>query len=163
MSRLILTSVLAGGLLLTGCQANAPMTPTTLGPDHHILHLADDIAWQDGPASLEDGAEFAVLEGDPSQPGLFTMRLRLPDGFHIAPHTHPGYERVTVLSGTFLLGHGSEADRDAANVMEAGSYTTMPPGMEHYAYTEGETVIQLTSMGPWEIDYLDPADDPRRR
>lgn len=139
--------------------------PITLGSDEHILYTADEIEWQDGPASLDEGAQFAVLEGDPSKPGLFTMRLKLPDGFLIAPHTHPKHERVTVISGTFLLGDGSEAvaDPDALEVMEAGSYTTMPPGMQHYAFADGETVVQLTSVGPWEIDYINPDDDPRER
>lgn len=151
--------VLASLMLVLGCET----MPTTLGPDYHVLRLADEIRWRDGPPSLEVGAQMAVLEGDPSEPGLFTMRLKLPDGFLIAPHTHPVHERVTVVSGTFRLGHGAEADPDQVDVMEAGSYTTMPPGMQHYAYADGETVVQLTSLGPWEIHYIDPADDPRTR
>lgn len=134
-----------------------------LGPDHHILHLAEEIEWKDGPASFEQGAQYAVLEGDPGAPGLFTMQLKLPDGFHISPHTHPKHERVTVISGTVLLGQGTELDREATEKMTPGSYTTMPPGMRHFVFAEGETVVQLTSMGPWEINYLNPEDDPRKR
>jgi len=136
---------------------------TDPGPDHHITYRPGDIEWQDGPASLEEGAQYAVLEGDPGQPGVFTMRLKLPDGFHIAPHTHPGVERVTVISGTFLLGHGTSGDRESAMPLPTGTYTSMPPGMQHYAYAQGETIVQLTSVGPWEIDYINPDDDPRLR
>lgn len=132
------------------------------GPEHHLLYQAGEIDWQPAPPSLEPGAEIAVLEGDPGAREVFTMRLKLPDGYVISPHTHPNVERVTVLSGTFLLGDG-EVDREAMERLEAGSYTSMPPGMVHCALAEGETVIQLTSVGPWVINYVDPDDDPRLR
>lgn len=133
------------------------------GPEHHQIYRAGEIDWQDGPASFEPGAQFAVLEGDPGEPGVFTMRLRMPDGFVIAPHWHPNVERVTVLSGTFLLGTGEELDRTAAERLTGGTYATLPPEMRHFAIAEGETTVQLTSVGPWEINYVNPADDPRRR
>lgn len=133
------------------------------GPDHHLLYGVDDVAWQDAPASLEAGAEVAVLEGNLAEPGVFTMRIRMPDGFHISPHWHPNVERVTVLSGTFHLGEGDELDRDTTTPLGPGSYTSMAPGMRHYAIAEGETVIQLTSVGPWVINYVNPEDDPRQR
>jgi len=97
---------------------------------------------------MEPGAEAAVIEGDPSQPGFFNLRLRMPDGYRIAPHTHPQPERVTVISGTFLLGEGDQVDDSAMHALQPGSYFSMPPGMTHFARTQGETVIQLTSMGP---------------
>ena len=131
------------------------------GPEEHVFAPVDDIEYAAGPASLAEGAEYAVLEGDPGEEGMFVMRLRLPDGFEIRPHTHPNFERVTVISGTFNLGMGETFDPDAAHTLPAGSFTSMPPGMVHFAYAEGETVIQLTSIGPWEIDYINPEDDPR--
>jgi quercetin dioxygenase-like cupin family protein len=133
------------------------------GPEHHLIYQPGDVEWRDGPGSLEPGAQFSVLEGDPSEPGVFTLRLRMPDGFVIAPHWHPGVERVTVLSGTFRLGHGEVVDRQATQRLPAGSYFSLPPGMRHYAIMEGETVIQLSSIGPWELNYVNRADDPRRR
>ncbi len=132
------------------------------GPEKHIFVPVDDIEWAPGPASLADGSEYAVLEGDPEAEGLFVMRLKLPDGFQIQPHTHPNFERVTVISGTFNLGMGEQFDADAAHTLKAGSFTSMPPGMVHFAHAEGETVVQLTSIGPWEIHYINPEDDPRR-
>jgi hypothetical protein len=133
------------------------------GPEHELIYTPEDVEWQEGPGSFEPGSEFAVLEGDPGEPGYFNMRIRMPDGFHIAPHWHPNVERVTVISGTFRLGHGEEADFDAAQPLEAGSYFSLPPEMSHYAFTEGETVIQLASIGPWIIEYINPEDDPRLR
>jgi quercetin dioxygenase-like cupin family protein len=133
------------------------------GPDSALIYPSGEIEWRDGPGSFEPGAQFAILEGDPSRSGIFTMQIRMPDGFVIAPHWHPGVERVTVLSGAFHLGHGDELDRSRAERLPAGSYFSLPPGMRHYAITEGETIIQLSSLGPWEITYVNPADDPRRR
>ena len=90
------------------------------------------------------------------------MRLRLPDGYHIAPHSHTQPEVVTVVSGTFLVGMGNDADRDAATTLQPGSFFAFRPGHVHYAYAgEEDTVIQLNSTGPWTITYADPADDPR--
>ena len=131
------------------------------GPPEALVYRAGEVDWEDGPASLDDGAEYAVLEGDPGSPEVFTMRIRMPDGFRINPHTHPGVERVTVLSGTFHLGHGEAFDGERAEALDPGSHFSLPPAHPHFAEMEGETVIQLTSIGPWEIEYIDPADDPR--
>lgn len=133
------------------------------GPPEHLLFGVEDIAWVDGPGSLEPGAQVAILEGDPSAPGVFTLRIRMPDGFRISPHWHPNPERLTVISGVFRLGDGETFDAAATTPLRPGSYTSMPPGMRHFAVTEGETVIQLTSTGPWVITYVHPEDDPRRR
>ena len=121
------------------------------------------VEWKDGPPSLPPGAKFAVLEGDPSKGGYFAMRLRLPDGYRVPAHWHPNVERVTVISGTLHLGMGDRFGEGDARRLPAGSYAFMPPGMRHFAWAEGETVIQIATLGPWEIHYVNPADDPRRR
>jgi len=95
---------------------------------------------------------------------VFTLRLRIPNDGFIAPHWHPNVERVTVISGTFLLGSGEEMNKEDVIRLETGSYTFMPPEMVHHAFAEGETVIQLTSVGPWIINYIHPEEhDPRVR
>jgi len=129
--------------------------------EDHVLLEADAIAYAPGPASLPEGAEFAVLYGDPGAEGLFALRVKFPAGYQIPPHTHPKPEVVTIISGTFNLGMGEEADPDAATALPAGSFFALEPGMAHYAHAEGETIVQINSTGPWGIDYIDPADDPR--
>lgn len=161
-------ALLAGAILpfLFTTAAAAQRSPETIadpGPDQHLTYSTGDIDWRDGPGSLEPGARFAVLEGDPSAEGVFTLRIRMPDGYRISPHWHPNVERVTVLSGTFRLGSGETFDAANTAALGAGSYTSMPPGMRHFAVTEGETVVQLTSIGPWVINYVNPDDDPRGR
>lgn len=143
--------------------ADTAMRDMDKGPPQHVTFRPAEVKWQAGPPSFEKGAQMAVLEGDPAASGVTTFRLRFPDGFVIRPHMHPNVERVTVLQGTFLLGMGRTVNRDAAKSMEAGTYTSMPPKMVHYAMSEGDTIIQLTTIGPWEITYVNPEDDPRRR
>lgn len=118
------------------------------GPPKHVSYRPGEIPWKQGPSSFEQGAQFAVLEGDPAAPGVFTMQIKLPGGFIINPHWHPNVERVTVLRGTFHLGAGDTVDKSGAEALPTGSYTTMPKRMVHYAIAGGETVIQLTTVGP---------------
>ena len=129
--------------------------------DEFELYPADKIQWQEGPPSLPKGAMIAVLEGDPSKEGPFVLRLKLPDVYRVPPHTHPKTERVTVISGTLYLGEGDQFDESKAVALPAGSYSTMPPGMKHFAFTREDTVIQVSSIGPWGITYVNAADDPR--
>jgi quercetin dioxygenase-like cupin family protein len=127
----------------------------------HKLIAPQDIMWGPAPPSLPYGAQAAVLYGDPGKEGLFAFRLRVPRGYHIAPHTHPKPEIVTVLSGTARLGMGTTADHDKAQVLPAGSFFALSPGSAHYFFADEDTVIQLNSTGPWGINYINPKDDPR--
>ncbi|MFW6076903.1 MAG: cupin domain-containing protein [Hyphomicrobiales bacterium] len=160
MQRILVLSVIVG--LLVGCGTTELRSQDNMGPQQHIAYTPGQMQWEDGPASLPPGCEWVVLEGDPSEPGMFAMRLRFPDGYRIPPHWHPNYERINVISGTFHLGMGGMFDEDALERFEAGSYTVMPSRMRHFVVAEGETVIQITTVGPWEINYVNPADDPRR-
>ena len=125
------------------------------------FHSPDDIQWKTGPASLPSGAKMAVLEGDPAKEGPFVMRLQTPADYHIPPHTHPKTERVTVVSGTMFLAMGDKLERSAAKTLPAGTYSFWPAGMKHTAWFDAGTVIQIHGIGPWQINYVNPADDPR--
>lgn len=151
--------VMAVGIaaLLTGLAS----TPAFAAEDHVVL-VPDDVQWGAAPASLPKGAEAAVLYGDPSKEGQFALRVKLPANYHIPPHTHPGQEIVTVLSGTFRLGHGEEADEAAAEALPAGSFFSLAPGMVHYVFTDEEAVVQINTTGPWGVTYVNPDDDPRK-
>lgn len=135
-------------------------------PDFQVrweLFEPDHISWRDGPPSLLAGAKMAILEGDPTKEGFFTMRLKLPDGYRVLPHWHPKTERLTIISGTLNLGTADHFDPKATQTLPAGTYSSMPPKMAHFAWMSGETVLQLSSIGPWEVVYVNSADDPRIR
>lgn len=127
------------------------------------LYVPNEIAWKPAPDSLPPGAKMAVLEGDPAKEGFFTMRLLMPDGYRVAPHWHPNIERLTIISGTVNLGTGDRFDATATKALPAGTYSSMPPKMTHFAWMTGETVLQLSTIGPWQVVYVDPADDPRSK
>jgi quercetin dioxygenase-like cupin family protein len=126
-----------------------------------ITVTPSDVRWGPAPKALPAGAQAAVLDGDPAREGAFAMRLKVPAGYRIAPHTHPRQERVTVISGRFQLGHGRSFDEAKLQNLEAGSFFSLPPGMEHFARAAEDTVLQLNGEGPWAINYVNPADDPR--
>lgn len=149
-------------LLAIGLIGLAGFASFASAEDAHTMIAPDDIKWGPAPAALPTGAEAAVLFGDPSKEGLFALRLKLPAGYAVPPHTHPADEVVTVVSGTFKLGMGEAADESAATALPAGSLFALPPGTPHFAYIDEETVVQITTNGPWGLTYVDPEDDPRK-
>lgn len=161
-------ALVASGCDQAGTQAEinqrqaSPPADSAAAPSHKIV-AADQVSWTAGPPSLEPGAQAAVLHGDPSNEGLFVMRLKLPAGYRIAPHSHPKPEIVTIISGAFNVGMGETADKAKAQRLPAGSFFAFDPGMAHYAHVDEETVVQINSVGPWAINYVNPADDPREK
>ena len=129
--------------------------------DGHKIVAPQEIEWRPAPAVLPPGAEAAVLFGDPSKEGFFALRLKLPEGYSVPPHTHPVDEVVTVISGTFALGMGETADQSKAQFLPAGSFFALAPGTPHYVFIDEETVIQISTIGPWGLTYVNPEDDPR--
>lgn len=130
----------------------------------HLMIRPDDVKW--GPASpkLPPGAQFAVLEGDPSKPGApYTLRAKVPDGYSVPPHWHPMDEKVTVIQGMMRLGMGEKFDAAKLRNLPAGSYALLPKSEPHFNQYQGETIIQLHGIGPYDINYVNPADDPSRK
>jgi hypothetical protein len=167
MKRILCTLSLTIGCCSVALAQGSQPPPTkhkmTDGPKAEMhLYPAAEVQWKAGPASLPAGAKFAVLEGDPTKEGAFTMRLWFPDGFKIPPHWHPKVEHVTVMSGTFNIGMGEKFDQAATHEMPAGTFGFWPAEMRHFAWAKGETVLQLHGIGPWMINYVNPSDDPRK-
>lgn len=121
----------------------------------------DQVKWAPAPPFLPPGAQLAVLEGDPmATTGDFTIRLKMPDGYKVPPHTHPHRENVTVLSGTLKVGMGDTFDASKMMSFGPGSFAYLDPSMHHYAGTSGETVIQIHGQSPAKFNWINPADDP---
>jgi quercetin dioxygenase-like cupin family protein len=134
------------------------------GAGGHVVVKPDQVKWGPAPPALPPGAQAAVLAGDPRQAGAaYTVRLRLPDGYKVAPHWHPVDENVTVLQGALLMGRGEKFDPGAAEEVPAGGFAHMPRGVRHFVRAKGATVIQVHGVGPFEIHYVNPADDPRKQ
>ena len=152
--------------VLLSCAATAQMQATPVSTMNHSEHKfinTKDLKWMDGPPGLPAGAKFAVLDGDPSKEGLFTLRAVLPANYKIPAHWHPSTENVTVLEGTLYMGMGEKLDESKATALTAGGFTALPGKMGHFAFTKQSTVIQVHAMGPFAITYYNPADDPRSK
>ena len=147
---------IASFALLSGIAgAQAPNAPA------HILMAPTEVKWGDPPPVFEKGMSFSVVSGDPSKPGIYVVRAKMPAGYKIAPHWHPGDESVTVVSGQLMVGMGETFDAAKMHALGAGSFAKMPKEMRHYAQAKGATVIQVHGIGPFGITYVNAADDPR--
>jgi len=145
-----------------GTQPAKASIKTTM--DRALYVSADDQKWVDAPPHLPPGTKMLILDGDPAIPDrLFTMRLKMPAGTRLPPHFHPADEHVTVISGEFLSGEGDTFSPEATKSMRAGSFYAFPAGHRHFAFVPTESVIQMHGVGPWQVIYVNPADDPSAR
>jgi hypothetical protein len=155
--------LIAASLALVASAATAQQTAQSGEKSHAIVAIPDAIKWVSAPPSLPAGARLAVLEGNPAEPGPFTMRLEMPSDYRIAPHYHPVIEHVTVITGEFYVGMGETFDASKANALPTGTFAALAPGMRHFALTKSRTIIQLHGVGPWSLVYVNAADDPRNK
>jgi quercetin dioxygenase-like cupin family protein len=122
----------------------------------------DEVNWKIVSA-LPKGAEIAFLSGDPTKSDVIVERLKMPPNYQIPPHTHPYSETVTILSGRARLGFGDKVD-PSATLDKSGTLYMNPARNPHYVVTGAEeAIIQVQFVGPGVIDYLNPADDPRKK
>lgn len=151
--------VLIGAGLVLGT-APAPADPAA---DMKILADGNDAQWQPAPPSLPKGMMITILSGDPAKPGPFTIRLTIPAGTVIAPHTHAQDENVTVISGDFYHGHDKTVDKEKGTEVHTGGFVFLPANHVHSLWTTSEpAVIQVTGTGPFGVRYVNPADDPSK-
>lgn len=149
-------------LLAAATFAAAATASISLAEGDHApaAYLPEQAEWAPAPPVLPAGAEIAVLSGNPFGDGWFVLRLKLPSGYDVPAHIHSGDELITVISGEFNVGHGEKLDRDATTLLNAGGFVEMPAGHPHFAWTSAETVVQIHGPGPFDITYMDPADNP---
>jgi quercetin dioxygenase-like cupin family protein len=150
---------LATALLAAACLSGAEEQQPTAASSEPAFLNASELKWGAAPPDLPKGGQIVVLHGDPGKPGPFTLRFKMPDGYKIAPHWHTQDEQLTILSGTLLLHMGDSLD-SPAHELQVGSYHFLPGKMHHAAESRGETIVQLHGTGPFDIHYLNPADNP---
>lgn len=129
------------------------------GKAEAVIVDANTIKWGEAPPDVPKGAQIAVLHGDPTKAGQYTIRLKFPDAYKIPPHWHTQDEQLTVLSGKLVLHMGDTMTADPHD-LEMGAYHFLPGKMHHAAEAKGETVVQISGAGPFDIHYLNPADNP---
>ena len=147
MKRVIIALCLAALAAMSAQSISSAATssaPTYVTPD--------SLAW--APVKGVPGAQEAVVWGDPAKPGLFIIRVKLDDGVKFPLHWHASDERGTVLSGTLMFGFGDKVDATKMKALGPGSFVNIPKGVRHYAMAKGPTVVQISGMGPREINIV---------
>jgi hypothetical protein len=125
---------------------------------------AKGLKWMDAAgAGLPAGAKMAVVKGDPTKAADFTVQIKMPANYAVPPHHHPTDEVVRVVAGGPLAyGMGDKLDKSNAGSLEKGYHITLQSGMNHWVVApEGGATVQVSAMGPFQITYANPADDPR--
>jgi quercetin dioxygenase-like cupin family protein len=145
--------------IILGVLASSALAQGT--SDKEIFINSKDLKWGDAPPSVPKGAKLAVLQGDPGKAGPFVIRLMLPAGYKLPPHWHSQEESLTVISGTFYFGTGDKVEMSKVHALTAGGFHALAAAGHHYAFAKTPTVVQINGMGPFNIVYLDPAEDPQ--
>lgn len=151
-------------LLLAGMWATKQFKHSGVMAAEKNAFAPSDVPYGPAPGFVPPGAQLAVLEGNPvAESGDYTLRLKMPDGYRIAPHWHPKRENVTVISGTLKVGMGDRFDENSMMGFPAGSFAYLDPDMHHYVMASGEVVVQVHGTAPMQFNYVNPGDDPRRK
>ena len=125
--------------------------------------LPEEIDWKPFPA-FPPSARLAVLVGEPSKPGPYVIRVKMPGDGKLMPHKHPEDRIYTVISGVFYIGLGARFDGDSVEAYPPGSVIVLPGNTPHFHWAKsGEYVTQVTAIGPLGLEYLDSSDDPRQQ
>ena len=150
--------IIVAGLFLTAASV-------AIRADHpHAAQNLKDATWSPAPPFLPKGAEIAVLDGDPTKPVLYTVRLKFPAHYAIPAHSHPADEHVVVTSGALMFGMGDVLDKGSSTntKLTVGGFVNASANMNHFAFTrDEEATIVLYGVGPVEFKYVNPNDDPR--
>lgn len=159
-----LLATLAVLLVVINAPAQAPREGSPAKKLAHMIALPDDLKWGEAPPGLPAGTKMAVLSGDPTKAGsVFTIRAKFPDGAKIPPHWHSTDEQVTVIEGSFGIGIGDKFETDKIRFLPPGTYARMDKGERHFAICKGTTVVQVTAVGPFDLNFVNPEDDPRKK
>jgi quercetin dioxygenase-like cupin family protein len=136
-------------------------SPHQPGQDAFRPVLPEDIDWEPF-AAFPPSACLAVVVGQPSAPGPYVVRVKVPSGVRLMPHRHQEDRVYTVMSGVFYIGLGDQFDGGKLEAYPPGSVIVLPGGTSHFHWARsGEYVTQVTALGPISLEYIDPRDDPR--
>ena len=133
------------------------------GPAVQAKSSHSKLQWMDAPASLPSGAQMAVVSGDPGKKGMFTIELKMPADYAVPAHSHPTNEVLKVVSGELHYGMSDKLDMAKAKTLTVGHSATMKAKMNHWVHAAAPATVQVSGMGPFQITYADPKDDPRKK
>ncbi len=123
--------------------------------------LPEAIDWKPFPA-FPPSVRLAVVVGEPSMPGPYVIRVKVPCGVKLMPHRHPEDRVYTVMSGVFYIGRGDQFDEEKLEAYPPGSVIVLPGNTSHFHWAKSsEYITQVTAIGPLGLEYVSANDDPR--
>ena len=143
-SRVIIWACCVSGTLLLGAntasgQAVAPDAEGFIVAHPEMIHPPE-------------GSRSVVLLGNPSEPGLYVMRITFGPGQGSRPHFHNQARHITVIKGNWWVSTGAASDVYAPDQMKKvgpGTFIYEPPNGHHYDMAKDEEVtVQIMGMGP---------------
>ena len=147
--------------IITRSEQGAVTRPHYPGQSVFRSVLPEDIEWKPF-AAFPPSVRLALVVGEPSAPGPYVIRVKVPSGVKLMPHRHPEDRVYTVISGVFYIGLGDKFDADKLHAYPPGSVIILPGDTFHYHWAKsGEYVTQVTAIGPLGLEYMNSADDPR--
>jgi quercetin dioxygenase-like cupin family protein len=132
-----------------------------VGQPKPVAMTPSEMSWTSQGPFAAPGMEQVNLVGNPLNPGPFTLRLKFPKGFKVAPHTHPHAREITIVSGVYATGYGETFDSAKLKILPAGSFYTEPADLPHFIEIKEDTVLQVSGTGPSGRKYVNPSDNPK--
>jgi len=146
--RLTVALLLGLGVILTAV-ADEPVPMQRLTPAEISALVGAAPAGAAGP-------RMTVLVGDPTKPGLYTVRVTIAAHTQVRPHTHRDNRSVVVVAGLWRVGYGKSFDAGVLKELPPGSFYTEPAGQPHFAEARDEpVVIQVTGYGPSDTQFVE--------
>src|SRR5215475_4713275 len=153
MAALAILGAVLAGITIQGPHAQSKPEPMAL--------TESEMTWGAQGGLALAGMEQVNLVGNPGKRGPYTLRLKFPAGYKLAPHTHPDYREVTILSGTWYTSYGDKFDAASLKALPAGSFYTEPANLPHFVEVREPVMIQVSGTGPSGRAFVHPADNPK--
>jgi hypothetical protein len=124
--------------------------------------IPGDKQWQKNKA-MPYGMRIMYLYGDPSKPGPYVARIRVPTGYKIPPVKYPDDRVTTILKGIMWNAEGERYDPMKMQELGAGTMFVTPANTPHFQWARTELILQVVGFGPVDnpVTYINPDDDPR--
>lgn len=125
--------------------------------------LPEEMDWK-AFAAFPPTVRLAVVVGQPSQDGPYTIRVKVPRDVKLMPHKHPEDRVYTVISGIFYIGVGDQFQAEKLVAYPPGAVIVLPGNTSHFHWAKsGDYITQVTAIGPLGLEYVHANDDPRNQ
>jgi len=155
-------SLLGTALAFTLAAGSVPVASAQEAGSGMTVEVPGDKQWQKNK-DMPFGMRIMYLSGDPSKPGPYVYRIRVPTGYKIPPVKYPDERVTTVLKGIMWLAEGERYDPMKMKELGPGTMFVTPANTPHFQWARTELILEVVGFGPIDnaVTYINPDDDPR--